>query len=744
MASFAPLLLLVVQLVVVLRLSATTAVSADWPGPELAAIFSEAGVRYADVEKELEAWAQSLVAPMHAAGFEGLAQWPLKDELGWQYGGGRDVWQGGNKVSHSPRVLWRFHHGRAVVNRSNALETRRDESRAIGLAAETNRAVNASPTHPGLRLKADDIRAIGRISEFSSWRSRHRKQSLTCDLSKLDVSVQDVDRICCGADSAQSGYRRLQAADIPCSDVPDSCDRDCAAVFEPFFGSCREYLAASLSSALMDSLSGLYTKCGSAAVTPAAAAEQFAAVKAAAMQAPSATSMVSVASQINFVTAIEISNDLTIAETTPARAEFEAGFKLSMASSLGDGATIRQDEVHIDEVRAMEAAMFGGGPPPPLDLLAPLLSPTVGVYFHITVPDGLQATTRSLMETLQASRQRMEVAIGGETVVAETASLVAPIWISMGAQCHYSAGHVPPLRLLVAGGASAPPPSSVFPSALATAEIYDSASNSWSSAPSLGTARYGHAMAAVTGRVYVMGGYDGSSELSSAETYDTLADSWSAIASMTMARHAAAGAAVGGKVYMVGGLFGSRFPTPSAEVYEPSSNSWSAIASMEIARYSHTAVAVGRNIYVMGGSSGDAKSSAEVYSVVSDSWSTISTPWSNGGVGKYNHAAAAIDTMIYVVGGNEPSTVYVYDTVNDEWRSVADMDATMDAGGRNSRPAAVAIGSSLFVMGGQSHAYFLDSAEVYDSAAPCATAWAGVAPMGTARRDTAGAAILPT
>ena len=200
-------------------------------------------------------------------------------------------------------------------------------------------------------------------------------------------------------------------------------------------------------------------------------------------------------------------------------------------------------------------------------------------------------------------------------------------------------------------------------------------------------------------------------------------------------------------MYMVGGLFGSRFPTPSAGVYEPSSNSWSAIASMEIARYSHTAVAVGRNIYVMGGINGSpagqtAKSSAEVYSVVSDSWSAISTPWSNGGVGKYNHAAAAIGTMIYVVGGNERSTVYAYDTVNDEWRSVASMGERVESGGgRNSRPAAVAIGSSLFVMGGQAGG-FLDSAEVYDSAAPCATAWAGVAPMGTARRDTAGAAIL--
>jgi hypothetical protein len=46
---------------------------------------------------------------MHAAGFEGLAQWALKDELGWNYGGARDIWQGDNNVSGNPRILRRFH-----------------------------------------------------------------------------------------------------------------------------------------------------------------------------------------------------------------------------------------------------------------------------------------------------------------------------------------------------------------------------------------------------------------------------------------------------------------------------------------------------------------------------------------------------------------------------------------------------------------------------------------------------------
>ena len=53
---------------------------------------------------------------------------------------------------------------------------------------------------------------------------------------------------------------------------------------------------------------------------------------------------------------------------------------------------------------------------------------------------------------------------------------------------------------------------------------------------------HGHAAAAIDGLLYAIGGNDGSSTFSSGERYDPVANAWSPIASMGTARdgHAAA------------------------------------------------------------------------------------------------------------------------------------------------------------------------------------------------------------
>eukprot|EP01046_Picozoa_sp_COSAG06_P038391 COSAG06_NODE_4426_length_4278_cov_26.527638_7_plen_180_part_00 len=130
-------------------------------------------------------------------------------------------------------------------------------------------------------------------------------------------------------------------------------------------------------------------------VAPEVAARQFAVFEAAAAAQP-ATPMVSVASQISFAAEIDV-----FAHATPEREAFEVAFRHSLAGSLGDGTTVRPDTVFVDDITeaaAMQATMFGApAPPRQLNPLAPLL-PAVRVHFHITVPDGLQTTTVSLIE----------------------------------------------------------------------------------------------------------------------------------------------------------------------------------------------------------------------------------------------------------------------------------------------------------------------------------------------------------
>ena len=397
----------------------------------------------------------------------------------------------------------------------------------------------------------------------------------------------------------------------------------------------------------------------------------------------------------------------------------------------------------VSEGVAMHATMFGGARPP---LNPSELSPAIGVHFHIAVPNGLQTTTVSLVETLKESEEHLEVVVDGATLVADTASLVSPVWISMGGQCDFASTAVgddapQAMRILVVGGTDSPDDNS---NVLATSELYDAGTGLWSSAASLNTARQYHAIAALPGTVIVAGGCGASysDSLSSAEAYDVSTDSWSAIASMTTARRGAAAATVEGKVFVIGGSFFDRrnwqYPS-SGEVYDPATDSWSAIADMGFAtgRTDHTAVAVGGSIYVMGGDNGgSALSSCLVYSVASNSWSS-SDSWNIASMPttRRNHAAAALGAKIYIVGGNgRPSLdglAAVYDTVANTWSSVASMGASRDYG-----PAAAFVGSSLVALGGGYPA--LASAEVYDIATG---AWAEVSSMGMARVNTAAVAI---
>jgi N-acetylneuraminic acid mutarotase len=105
--------------------------------------------------------------------------------------------------------------------------------------------------------------------------------------------------------------------------------------------------------------------------------------------------------------------------------------------------------------------------------------------------------------------------------------------------------------------------------ALASAELYNWASNTWSAAGSLATARYSHTAALLpSGQVLVAGGYNGSNVLASAELYDPATNTWSAAGSLTTGRTGHTAARLpSGQVLVAGGWNGSALA--SAELYTP-------------------------------------------------------------------------------------------------------------------------------------------------------------------------------
>lgn len=140
-------------------------------------------------------------------------------------------------------------------------------------------------------------------------------------------------------------------------------------------------------------------------------------------------------------------------------------------------------------------------------------------------------------------------------------------------------------KVLVVGGCTA----SNCSTDTAVSELYDPASNSWSTTGNLNTARYYHtAVRLKTGKVLAIGGSTGTTT-TTCELYDPSQGTWSNAASTNAARYFNATTLLpDGKVLVRGGT-PSRGPLGSAELYDPSANTWTLTGKMTTARYAHTA-----------------------------------------------------------------------------------------------------------------------------------------------------------
>jgi hypothetical protein len=123
--------------------------------------------------------------------------------------------------------------------------------------------------------------------------------------------------------------------------------------------------------------------------------------------------------------------------------------------------------------------------------------------------------------------------------------------------------------------------------AIATAEIFDPATRTWTEAAANHDARVGHAASLLyDGRVLVVGGTPstGACEpMSSAELYDPTTDRWSRTSQLPVPvdRGAVAVTLADGRVLVAGGRTNCESVSSSAALFDPTNNTWSRTASME-------------------------------------------------------------------------------------------------------------------------------------------------------------------
>jgi len=234
--------------------------------------------------------------------------------------------------------------------------------------------------------------------------------------------------------------------------------------------------------------------------------------------------------------------------------------------------------------------------------------------------------------------------------------------------------------------------------AAACGYVSASSPNTWTTRAPMSVARAYLGVAVVDGKVYAIGGDEGSEigncmtgtsmtylVVNATEEYDPASDTWVSKAPMPIARALFGTTVYQGKIYCIGGYNGATvyygpeswdwkteyYDVDANEVYDPATDTWQTVASLPTPRFSAATNIVDGKIYVIGGHTmTDLWSNFnlnEVYDPATDTWTTkapapfnVSSP-----------ASAVADGKIYVLG-EDPNAdwrnvILIYDPATDSW-----------------------------------------------------------------------------
>ncbi len=229
-----------------------------------------------------------------------------------------------------------------------------------------------------------------------------------------------------------------------------------------------------------------------------------------------------------------------------------------------------------------------------------------------------------------------------------TTSWSAVASMSVPRQGH-TATRLPDGRVLVAGGYNEPDPR-VAGTWLNSAEIYDRASNTWTTVAPMLAARSSHTATLLpNGKVLVVGG-NGPSLLSSAEIYDPVANTWSTAGNAGARDSHTATLLANGMVLVVGGS-GSTGAIATVALYDPASpTTWTAAAPLPTARYSHSASLMpnGQVLVTAGFGAVSALGDTLLYDPATNVWTSVAPPVYK----RYGHTATLLaNGKLMVAGG---------------------------------------------------------------------------------------------
>jgi uncharacterized repeat protein (TIGR03803 family) len=174
--------------------------------------------------------------------------------------------------------------------------------------------------------------------------------------------------------------------------------------------------------------------------------------------------------------------------------------------------------------------------------------------------------------------------------------------------------------------------------------------NSWSQGAVMPTAMVGPAAGFISGKIYVVGGGNGTASLGNNQIYNPTTNTWATGTAMPTPVEGAASAVVNGLLYVLGGYTGPSVAdaTNLVQIYNPKTNTWSTGTAMPTARGSDAAAVDGTTIYVIGGNNSTLRlDNVEAYDTATNSW-TEEAPLL---VGKSEPTAGLLGTTVVSSGG---------------------------------------------------------------------------------------------
>lgn len=268
----------------------------------------------------------------------------------------------------------------------------------------------------------------------------------------------------------------------------------------------------------------------------------------------------------------------------------------------------------------------------------------------------------------------------------------------------------------------------------------------WTAKAPLPTAMAEVGVAALDGKVYVLGGTaQGRWDSPLNEQYDPASDAWHERAPMPKGLSHVGAVALGGKLYAIGGFINIVHVGAQdlAFVYDPAADRWSELPHLSSPRASVAAAAVGGRIHIFGGRGLDkvTVTAHEVFDPATGRWSKaapLPSPRDHAGI-------AVLDGKIHIFGGRTVDVVDnidrhdVYDPATDTWSKAAPLPRPRSSGAYTVLKGLILYAGGECKPGGKpGDKLTFDDVTAYD---PKTDRWTALAPLPTPRHAFGAATV---